>query len=43
MLSTLLELAGAGLLIAFALVVWPPAALALAGLGLLVVAQAVRR
>lgn len=43
MISTLLELAGFALLVVFGFVVWPPVALAIAGVGLMVVAQAVRR
>lgn len=43
MLSTLLELVGFALLVTFGFLVWPPVALAIAGVGLMVAAQAVRR
>lgn len=41
--TTLLELAGIGLLVAFAGLVWWPAALAVAGVSLIVLAWAIER
>lgn len=41
MLGTLLELAGFGMLVAFAYLCWPPAALVVGGVGFIVGAQAI--